>query len=49
MWNALEERDRLEKKYNDKWQAYKELERNFTMLQQNGDREWAVLEEKLWH
>ncbi len=33
MRKAQEERDRFEKKYNEKRQAYKELERNYNMVQ----------------
>ena len=47
MHKAQEDRDRFEKKYNEKWQAHKELERTSTNEIQNIEREKAVLAEKV--
>ena len=47
MRKAQAERDRYEKKFNEKRQALKELERTSQVEIQNKDREKAILNEKL--
>ena len=47
MKQALEEKERYEAKYNEKRQAFRDLEKNTTSSIQSLEREKAVLEEKL--